>query len=221
MATRPRAGVHAEVTVNKALLLLGLGSAAYLLTRGQSTGPINTNYPGPTCPPQATRLLFVGDSYAVGMMPYFKAKADSCNIAFAESVEIGSNITQWSSWIGPLLDAFDPTHVLFSQGGNDFGRDDPDRVHADIKNFLEEINEAGAVAMHIEPPTTPFADEIGVRDMWGLETGWLSGDDNYSIDSRQLSIPRIATDSLGHPTQAGYEKWANWIWPWFTERAGR
>jgi lysophospholipase L1-like esterase len=124
---------------------------------------------------------------------------------------VGSNISKWKGWIGPLLDSFRPTHVLFSQGGNDFGRSgEAVKVAADIDSFLQQIKSAGAIAMWVAPPETPFPDVIGVREMWWdrIAKYWRS------IDSRELQIPR-AGDSLGHPSQAGYKLWSEWIWPWF------
>ena len=210
-------------------LLWGLGGVgAFLALRAYRDSKVReviedklkVSYDGPACPPQGTKLLFVGDSYAEGLKPYIMAKAQGCGIAWAQDTKVGSNITYWSERIWGLVASFQPTHVLFSQGGNDFGRNDPDKVQADIASFVEKIRESDAIPMLIEPPTTPFPDPNNVRSMWGsvLKFTLASG---FIIDSQDLEIPRVQGDSLGHPTQAGYQKWAEWIWPWFTDRAGR
>ena len=200
-------------------LLLGLAAASIGLLLGKRDRATATTYPGPACPREGVEVLFVGDSYAVGLAPYLQARASTCGAPWFTSAEVGSNITKWKSRIGPLLAEHRPSHVLFSQGGNDFGRSDPEKVRSDIRSFLDQVRSAGASPAWIGPPETPFPDTIGVREMWAAEL-WQPGE-WHSLDSRELEIPRAPSDPLGHPTQEGYKKWAAWIWPWLSERAGR
>lgn len=166
------------------------------------------------CPPSMSRWVLVGDSYAVGLAPTLIQQAAGCGIDLVVHAEEGTHIGQWAEWIGPVLSAERPDFVLVSQGGNDFGRTwAAEQVKTDIGRFQEQIESSGARMLWISPPTTPFSDAIGARQMW-----WdRAGEDGF--DSAELDIPRASSDPLGHPTGPGYAGWARQVWPWAASRA--
>jgi lysophospholipase L1-like esterase len=167
------------------------------------------------CPPPGSRWLLLGDSYGVGLSRPLTEQAAACGIALVTDARVGTNVSQWADWAEPLLAREQPDYVLISQGGNDFGRTwARDAVAADIDRLLGLVAGSGARPLWISPPTTPFPDAIGARQMW-----WARVAEGDGFDSTQLEIPRAPGDPLGHPTGGGYRAWAAALWPWAAGRA--
>jgi len=199
-------------TVLGAAGVVGLGAAAWLAFRGWSGEKKRPLRPG-------DRILVMGDSYAVGLAPYLGQLAQQGGYAFrgigcpigsqggeACTAVVGSSVTQWvrDAWLGPNL-AWHPTLVLVSLGGNDFQRSDPQAVSDAIKILVAKIRLAGADPVWIDPLPLPFADKLGVRDMWKA-TGipYFNGE--------AIDYPR-APDNI-HLQPSGYQDWAGKIWSW-------
>ncbi len=158
------------------------------------------------CPARGTRLLFIGDSHAVGLQGQIAKLATECRVNTSISAIGGSNISTWqASKMDPLLEQARPDVVLVSLGTNSFGRNDPDKVKQQIGAFLKRARAAGARVFWIEPIRVPFKDQIGVTAMWRQRVGRL---DRYP--SRELELER-SFDNI-HLTPAGYAKWATAVW---------
>jgi len=182
-----------------------------------ATRPVVEPPPGPlaSCPPSESRLALIGDSYAVGIGLYLQQLSEECGTAYYRYAAVeGSGVRKWDQplWVGNQLDAAKPTAMLISLGGNDFRDRDPVEILAHINGLLDKIRAAGCRPLWISPPTTPFPDELGVRQMWQQRMG----DDWF--DSTKLQIPRVQGDPLGHPTEVGYKLWADAIWIWMSNR---
>ena len=168
----------------------------------------------PSCPPAGTRVLLIGDSLSHGLGPQMARVARECGTPFFHHGVVGSHVTQWAQdhWLNPQLQRAQPTVVMVSLGGNDYQRTDPHNVRVAIPKFLDKVNAAGAELLWIGPPTFPFQDKIGVRDMWfqSLEgrndTAW------YPTD--KLTIPRGA-DRI-HPTMQGNRDLSRTLWQWMS-----
>lgn len=161
---------------------------------------------GANSPPNVGTILLVGDSLAVGLAPRLEALADNRGVVLDSHVVGGSNVSQWAAWIGDDLHTWKPVAVLASIGGNDFGRTDPDKVAADVSRFVQAVRAADARLFWIEPPSFPFKDTAGVRDMWAAVP------DLEVFRTLGLDIPR-ASDQI-HPTPAGYTMLAQMLWDW-------
>ena len=195
------------------LLLAGLGLFA-LASSKKKTRPAPER-PEPMvreCPTPPTRVLLIGDSLAVGLGPVMDELADNCGTPFAHRAFIGAHVTQWHA--SPrLADAFSsvaPTVVLVSLGGNDFQRSDPDNVRAAIDALVDRIVAQGARPLWISPPTMPFSDRIGVREMWRSALRRHPGAAWFPTE--ELEIAR-APDRI-HPTPPAYKTLGRLIWNW-------
>lgn len=207
----------------KAPLLLGLGLLLLASSSPRSPpSPSARPKPSPTpapdeCPPDSARVVLLGDSLAVGLKAPLAEHATRCGTDFVTRAFVGAHVTEWDGRaprLGQVLDANQPTHVLISLGGNDFQRNDPENVAAGINRLIATLKGRGIVPLWIEPPEFPFADELGVRDMWHQ----LLGDEDI-FDARTLWLPR-APDNV-HPTPAGYETLADALWAWLSARLHR
>lgn len=173
------------------------------------------------CPPSKTRFLAIGDSYMVGLGPNFAKLASSCGIPVHHHGIVGAPTSKWASnQVGSSGDTLLNDHIaaadrpnvaLISLGGNDFGRMDPKNVAGAIRRLKNNLLYKNIVPLWIMPPTTPFADKIGVRDMIKAELG------DFAFDSRSLDISRVESDPLKHPDGPGYRAWAAGVWPWVVD----
>lgn len=181
---------------------------------GQQPGATPEPVPGPAqgCPAAGHRVLLIGDSYAAGLGPPMDVIARACGTPFQHHGVVGSHVTQWTGWVDADLSSFAPTVVLLSMGGNDYQRTDPENVQAAVRELARKIRASGARLLWIGPLELPFADRIGVQDMWKAEVGsdWF--------DSKQLVLPR-APDGV-HSTPAGYAVWSTHVWEWMAARIG-
>lgn len=174
--------------------------------------PLPPASPRPGCPADNTRVLLVGDSLAAGLGPVMERLATACGTPFWHHGVVGSHATQWvhDEWIVPQLDRAQPTVVLVSLGGNDFQRFDPDRVEVAIANLVAKIRKQGAQLLWISPPTMPFRDRIGARDMWKSALGGEVHRDWYPTE--KLTIPRV--HDRVHPTAKGNHALSRILWQW-------
>ncbi len=158
----------------------------------------------------------IGDSLAVGLAPHMTKLAAGCTTPFHEKGEVRISVTKAvkDSWLLPAVQAANANVALVVLGGNDFMRNDPARVKSSIRQLISKLRAAGMRVLWVAPPTMPFPDKIGVRQMW---MDALGGD---WYDSEQLSIPRVPGDPLGHPTYQGAKSWAAHIWPWMATHIG-
>ena len=169
--------------------------------------------PSPLCPPQGARVAVVGDSFAEGLGPHLAAHAKDCGTPFFLDDARGTSVTQWT---GPRLDAalaFNPSVVLVSLGGNDFGRGDPLNVQSSIGKLAARVRASGARLLWIAPVSLPFPDKTQTRATW-LAT---VGGDFYP--SENDTYPRAA-DRI-HLFPSGYRDWASKVWRWMSERVSR
>jgi lysophospholipase L1-like esterase len=164
------------------------------------------------CPSVGTRVLLIGDSLSVGLGPAMAAHARACGTPFHHHGVVGSHVTQWAhdSWLQPQLDRAQANVVVVSLGGNDFQRFDDENVRAGIDQFVAKVRSSGAKLRWISPPTMPFSDRVGVRDMWKQKIDGSAGIDWYPTE--ELVIPR-APDRV-HPTIKGYKTLGKMLWQW-------
>ena len=141
--------------------------------------------------------------------------AKACGTPFYHHGVVGSHVTQWAQdhWLLPLLRRARPTQVMVSLGGNDFQRTDPHNVRAAIPRFLDKVHAAGAELLWIKPPTMPFRDTIGVRDMWLGDLQARSYTHWFATD--ELTIPRAA-DRI-HPNLRGNLDLSRTLWSWLSD----
>lgn len=205
-------------------ILLGVAGVAgvyYVLSRRSTVEPSLLASP--------QRILVMGDSLAVGMMPTFASLATqgghellgkSCPIgssggASGCSAIVGASTTQWSreNWLEPTLTRARPTLVLISLGTNDFkgGPSISNSLRLSASSIVDQIKKAGAVPVWIDPLKMPFADSAGARDAWKSSGAVV-------FDSSQLQFRRAA-DGI-HLTPDGYRSWAESIWQWLLDPSG-
>lgn len=197
--------------------VLGIGvaiGAAYFIL--QSSKPKKAEFDVPTrcgedfpCPDASTRIALIGDSYGVGLSFRLKKLSECCGIPFFANPVVGSGINDWKSGykIDRALD-FNPTLVVISLGGNDFGRSRKS-VEAPIDQLVRRIRQAGAQPAWVEPLLLPKRIESdAIRQAW-RDTGIPR------YDSRPLEYPR-ASDGI-HLHMREYAAWAEKLWPWIVE----
>jgi len=199
----------------------GLAVAAYLLfrKRSQAAAPILTG---------RQRILVMGDSLAVGMLPTFSSLAARDGHEFygkgcamgatggaACTAVTGSSTPQWArdAWLGAALAASKPSVVLISLGTNDFkgGASYAPTVRSAAQSIASKIRAAGATPVWIDPLRMPFEDSAMARDAW-------RNSGSIAFDSSQLDFKR-AGDGI-HLTPAGYQGWAEQIWSWLSGQSG-
>lgn len=204
--------------------LLGLGVAAYLVFRSRAAhaGVAQSFLRTPQ------RVLVIGDSLAVGMMPTFAGLAQRDGHEFygkgcpmgatggsACTAVTGSSTPQWArdAWIGSALAASRPSLVLISLGTNDFkgGASYAPTVRSAAQSIAAKIRAAGALPIWIDPLRMPFEDSAMARDAW-RNSGAIA------FDSSQLDFKR-AGDGV-HLTPAGYQGWAEQVWSWLAGSIG-
>lgn len=196
-------------------ILIGAGVALVLLGTGKKTAPAAppAKQPPvwPPCPPEGTRLLLVGDSLSVGLAPRLKAAAQGCGTHFDADDRGGTNIAGWSKWIVGDLAKYQPTAVLVSVGGNDFYREDTQKLRSQIDEFVAAVRGSGARLLYISPPAfTALTDKAGVRQMWAQT--WAQAPQFDMFLTEQIDIP-LSGDGI-HPTGAGYDMLAQLLWEW-------
>lgn len=162
-----------------------------------------------------SRIMVIGDSFARGMAPHFKALAESEGLPFIAGAIDGTRLDQWvaSPWLIENLKAFQPTHVLVSLGGNDsYTFFTPEQVGDRAARLVALLEDAGAHVIWIGvPPMPPRRDGKPFNEETILA---VEAEAPYYFDSSVLDIPR-APDGL-HPTAAGYAGWAGTVWQWLT-----
>jgi lysophospholipase L1-like esterase len=166
------------------------------------------------CPADGERILLIGDSLSAGLGPMMAEHAAACGTSFVHHGVVGSHVTEWAhdSWLLPQLDAARPTTVIVSLGGNDFRRFDPDNVRRGIDTFIAKVRASGARLLWISPPTMPFPDRVGARDMWHQAID--GAEDIAWYPTEALSIPR--QEDRVHPTPEGYGDLARTLWRWMS-----
>lgn len=176
---------------------------------------------GPRVVPGKTRLLLLGDSLAVGLIPYIKCLASEQKVAFDGLAVVGTRIDQWagSQKLVSHLASFQPTLVLVSLGTNDsYMRPDAAKRQAPyLETLLSKIAATQPELGWIGPPTLPQTS-IGKPDpaLRAMLQARIPAADWFS--SSALSIPR-GPDGL-HPTARGYAGWAGAIWHWLSGPPG-
>lgn len=203
LGTLAAAGIAAGI-----LVLLGSGKKS-------PAGPLPTGRAGL---PSGSRVLLIGDSFAVGLKGPLSELAANSGVPFqAQGVE-GAIINQWAKnstvnvpgrgsvrlALGELLLSFRPTHVLISLGTND-EKVDPGFVQTDVNAIpvlLQQIRAAGAEPLWIGPPSLPFPRQ-------GISAAARRLVGRY-FPSEIFNIPR-ASDGL-HPRD--YAPWAALVWQW-------
>ena len=186
------------------------GSSDDALPTKVAVPTLSTAAPG--CPKRGTRVLMIGDSLVVGLGPVVRKLARACDTPFHYRGVVGSHVTQWvqDHWLMPQLQRARPDVVMVSLGGNDFRRTDPEKVRVAVDRFVAKIAASGARLLWISPPTMPFPDDIGVRDMWRGAIGGEADVDWFAAE--QLEIPRAA-DRI-HPNRPGNRMLSAALWAW-------
>ncbi len=182
--------------------------------------PASQAPPAPTtpvtreCPNAEERVLLIGDSLSAGLGLHVAKHARRCGTKLFVHGVVGSHVTEWTqpSWLKAQLQRAKPTVVMVSLGGNDFMRNDPRNVERAIATFVSIVRERGARLLWISPPTMPFPDKVGVRDMWQGAIGSDMLIDWYPTE--QLKIPRVS-DRV-HPTISEYSKLSHTLWQWMS-----
>lgn len=194
--------------------LLALAALGVLALASTGKSKARPEAPTKECPTQATRVLLIGDSLAVGLGPVMVELAEKCGTPFSQRSFIGAHVTQWhaSPRLTDALSSATPTVVLISLGGNDFQRSDPEKVRGAIDTLVDRIMAQGARPLWISPPSMPFSDRIGVREMWRSALRRHPGAAWFATE--ELQIGR-APDQI-HPTAAGYRELAQLIWEWMS-----
>lgn len=204
---------------SRAWIYVGLGAAA------AAVGLVEL-LSGPTLRP-GDRVLFVGDSLAVGLSVPFSALAKDAGLPFQSLAIVGTRIDQWatSADLAAALQSFKPTIVLVSLGTNDAYMPPPPDVGARQAPYMEQLlslleSVSPRAIVWIAPPTLPPAavSLAPVRELIAAQ---------HSIDLPKHLRPRISifpSDRLTlprgpdgiHPVVSGYAAWAGAIWQWLT-----
>ncbi len=109
---------------------------------------------------------------------------------------------------------------MFNQGcivGNDFMRNDPERVAKAVDKLVEKVRSRGIELLWISPPTMPFEDKVGVRQMWQQAMGAEAGTNWYPAE--KLSLDRVG-DKV-HPTPKEYRRLSSILWRWMSATTAR
>lgn len=206
------------MALRKSVLVSALGAGAGLLVLlglggKRSSGAVLPPLGGL---PAGSRVLLIGDSFAVGLRAPLAALAASQNVPFEGHGVTSTRVGQWTTTqtvdapgqgavtldLAGYLARFRPTHVLISLGTNDAASGGTSA--AAVQGVLSKIQAARAIPLWIGPPSLPFPDP-NVRST-------VKATGVRYFPSEILSIPR-SSDHL-HPTGAGYSIWASAIWQW-------
>ena len=168
------------------------------------------------CPSEGTRVLLIGDSLSVGLGRPMAQLAKSCGTPFHQGGVTGSHVTQWDQdgWLLPQLAYSKPTVALVSLGGNDFIRNDPHNVARATESLVAKLRERGIELLWISPPTMPFNDRVGARQLWQHALGGEAGSSWYP--SEQLELARVG-DKI-HLTPHDNVSFAGKLWRWMSAR---
>lgn len=159
----------------------------------------------------ASRILLVGDSLAVGLGPPLRELALAAGLELEVHGQQSTRIDQWAG--APLLrarlDAFQPSLTLVCLGTNDMRqRAARETKRRQIGELVDVVAEGGGDLAWIGPPSMPFPD-AGIRTVLREELGARGV---ALFDSAPLTIER-ADDGI-HATRAGYWLWAEQIAAW-------
>jgi hypothetical protein len=166
------------------------------------------------CPAEGTRVLLIGDSLSVGLGRPMAQLAKACGTPFHHGGVTGSHVTQWNqdSWLLPQLAYSKATVVLVSLGGNDFIRNDPHNVARATESLVAKLRERDIELLWISPPTMPFDDRVGARQLWQHALGGEAGGTWYP--SEQLELARVS-DKI-HLTPVENTSFAGKLWRWMS-----
>ena len=147
------------------------------------------------------RVLFVGDSLAVGLAAPLErslmtGKHHGKVLTYKSEATGGSRTDQWARWIGKHLTPA-PDLVVISVGGNDFIHD-PEKVLESAKSIVAQAKAVGAKVMWVEPPPIPWADR-------GAMAAWRSLVPERMIFPTMAHEPEQSADKV-HPTWAEYKR---------------
>jgi lysophospholipase L1-like esterase len=147
------------------------------------------------------RLALVGDSLGVGLSPHLSRLASASGYPLTSATLTGSTMGYWLPRLNSIL-ASNPTVVLVSLGTNDaYSRTSLPDLEAQLRQFLGQVQAAGARVVWIGPPTLPAAARAEVLKLLRRVPAYFH--------SEQLSIPQH--DGI-HSTADGYRDWAQEIW---------
>lgn len=159
-----------------------------------------------------SRILVVGDSFAVGLTPPLRALAKEAGLPFDSVALQGTRIDQWavSAALDEKLRKFKPSLVLVSLGTNDeYLRGDGGTMQAPhLDRLLAKLRTVGDFVW-IGPPKLPKRATNGVIPLLRSRL-----DDDHYFPSQTLNLPR-GPDAL-HPTARGYAGWAGALWQWLS-----
>lgn len=161
------------------------------------------------CP--AGRLLFLGDSLAVGLDPHLRDKAAACGTAYHAETKGGTGVLYWRARIEALLSTHRPTHVLISLGGNDYWRMEghPTQGGAAVRSAIPEL--VGAIrAAGVTPLWIRWL--IPIPDRPGVDAAWRQTGIPY-YDTEPLGIERAPGDPY-HPSPQGFRVLSDGLWAW-------
>ena len=100
----------------------------------------------------AQRIALIGDSYAVGLGPELAKLLPN----FSAAGRVGSNTTEWASWLPGWLTTYQPTLTLVSLGVNDGNAPNGTNYHA----IVSALHGVGSNVVWIEPPAGVNAPAI-------------------------------------------------------------
>ncbi len=98
------------------------------------------------------RIALIGDSYAVGLGPELAKLLPN----FSAAGRVGSNTTEWASWLPGWLTTYQPTLTLVSLGVNDGNAPNGTNYHA----IVSALHGVGSNVVWIEPPAGVNAPAI-------------------------------------------------------------
>ncbi len=180
---------------------VAVGLGVGLLWRHLATGSDELTKGVPT-----KRILLVGDSLASGLRHHISPRAAQHKVELDVRAKGGASVLDDFGLEEGL--ALRPDVTIIVLGANDFKRTwDAQRVRDRIPAVVAQVRQNGSLPLWVSPPTMPFSDDLGIRELWEHAVG---ADRTYH--SEALSIDRLS-DHI-HPTSAGNEAWAAEIWPW-------
>lgn len=153
------------------------------------------------------RVLLVGDSMAQGIAPFLQRKVEAAGGQWTSAPEQSSTIIWWqgSGKLRALISEHRPDIIFIALGSNELYTRDAQSRASVVQKMVEEIG--GKQAYWIGPPTwKPGAKLVPV-----IEDNFQPG---HFYNSDTLDVPRGKDGK--HPTGAGYERWVELIWQWYS-----
>lgn len=158
----------------------------------------------------ASRVLLIGDSLAVGLGPPLRELAGAAGLELVVEAQQSTRIDQWAGErLRGLLATFQPGLTLVSLGTNDMRqRAAREAKRGQIGELVDTVRRGGGDLAWIGPPSMPFPD-AGIRALLWEE---LNARSVPFFDSSARTIER-AHDRI-HATATGYQRWAEQIAAW-------